>query len=325
MGCGVIILPEGADARKIRDGFVPQLQLAMQVVATVKSDMSVPVIETLMPDDLYLDFKADEHLENMKVYNPIFATEMFVVHRCTKMDKGRLLKIKTTEAVLQYLMDKDFEVPYTSGEVQFIKEVNWTAVKEVCTLPPPTSEGGKQAEVIVPKQGGQMSANARIEKKGVVAPGCRSAAPQLLPESVDPLQSAPASGSERGLTQVTHDPEGASVGDDAKQTPREQQDASQDLMGTPTQHVLHREEGPVERPVGDGQNGLLILAGAASRVAREDPLMPSDPVYDEVLGTMAALPREDLDMGAEVEVELEEALESDESGRYRLDYGDSQA
>jgi len=135
MGCGVITLPEGAIAKKIRDGFIPQLQLPIQLRASVKEDMRVPVLKTTMPDDLYAAFKTEEHVEHLKQYNPIFGLHPFVQHKCYRIDRARVLQIKTSEEVVKYVQEKNFVVPYPSGEVYFQREIHWTAATAVCTLP----------------------------------------------------------------------------------------------------------------------------------------------------------------------------------------------
>jgi len=136
MSCLVVTLPRGADAQLIRNGFVPHLQLSVQLTASVKADMSVPVVKTLMPEELYRDFPTDEHIANLKLMNPILRDNLFEIHRCSKQEKARLLKIKTTDKVVQYLTDRNFELPYTSGEVTFMKDINWTAAVIVNTLLP---------------------------------------------------------------------------------------------------------------------------------------------------------------------------------------------
>jgi len=134
MGCGVITLPEGANAKKIRDGFIPQLQLPIQLRASVKEDMSVPVVRTIMPDELYAAFQTEEHLVQLRQWNPVFAANLFEQHKCYRQDKGRTLQIRTSEEVVKYLMEKNFVVQYPSGDVTFQREINWTAAKAVCTL-----------------------------------------------------------------------------------------------------------------------------------------------------------------------------------------------
>jgi len=111
----------------------------------VKEDMSVPVVRTTMPDDLYSAFKTEEHLDNLRQWNPIFAQHLFEQHKCYRQDQGRTLQIKTSMEVVKYIMEKDFVVQYPSGEVYFQKEINWTAARAVCTLPVDPKPSGASA------------------------------------------------------------------------------------------------------------------------------------------------------------------------------------
>jgi len=150
----------------------------------VKSDMSVPVIRTSMPDEDYAAFKTEEHLTNLKQYNPIFSQHLFEIHKCYRQQqplRGRTLLIKTSEEVVKYLMDLDFVVPYPSGEVQFQREINWTAAKSVCTLPvidapPPVKPPVKPQGLGKKPQGSKPSEAAA--KAPSVRPDDRSGRPQ---------------------------------------------------------------------------------------------------------------------------------------------------
>jgi len=133
--CGVIPLPEGANARTIRDGFIPTLYLPTQLKALIKGDLMAPVVRTRMEDHLYEGFTPEAHVDYMKLYNPILEDNKFEVLHCQIMKEERILYIKTNDTVLEYLRENKFTIPYPSGEITFSTDVTREVESSVCTLP----------------------------------------------------------------------------------------------------------------------------------------------------------------------------------------------
>lgn len=155
--CGIITMPEGSNAKKIRDGFIPTLRLPTQLKAIIKEDFMAPVVKTTMPDQLYNVFTTEEHLEFMKIFNPILEQHMFKIHRSRKKKDARVVQIKTTEEVVDYLKEKNFTILYPSGEVIFQTKISRARVSNVYTLPDKLDQRNQQAGAANSKPKGQAS------------------------------------------------------------------------------------------------------------------------------------------------------------------------
>jgi len=134
--CGVIAVPVVENTRKVRDGFIPQLKLPVQLKATIMVDKANPVIKTLMTDEMYGAFRTEQHVEHMKQFNKILRVEPFEIRKCQRIEGARVLKITTSEKVVEYLEQHNFELPYPSGEVTFMREVHRATESWVTTVNP---------------------------------------------------------------------------------------------------------------------------------------------------------------------------------------------
>ncbi len=100
--CGTIEVQSDVDVGVFRDRLIPMLYLTTKLKALIKADHCVPIITAFAPT-IYQGFENNDHVDLLKLVNPILEQERFVNIKAINRELGTLYFFRTNERVVAHI------------------------------------------------------------------------------------------------------------------------------------------------------------------------------------------------------------------------------